>query len=63
MKALKQRRQFKSPNMKFLKKKKITCLMKYIRKKILCKKQPVLMTDFISCFERTLNENGFTLER
>ena len=37
--------------------------MKYIRKKILCKKQPVLMTDFISYFERTLNENGFTLER
>lgn len=46
------------------KKETMTCLMKYIRKKILCKKQPVLMTDFISNFERTLNdENGFTLER
>ena len=34
------------------------------QKKNLCKKQPVLMTDFISNFERTLNdENGFTLER
>ena len=41
----------------------VTCLMKYIRKEFLHKKQMALMTDLISHFVRIMNEKGFTVER
>ena len=41
----------------------VKCLIKYIRKEFLYKKQLVLMTDLISHFERTVNDKGFTVER
>ena len=41
----------------------VTCLMKYIRKELLYKKQLALMTDLISHLDCTMNEKGFTVQR
>ena len=40
----------------------VTCLMKYIRKEFLYKKQLALMTDLIPQFERTMNGKRFAAE-
>ena len=41
----------------------VTCLMKYIRKEFLYKKQLAYITDLISHFQSTMNQKGFTVER
>ena len=41
----------------------VTCLIKYIRKKFLYKKQLAYIADLLSHFQRTMNQKGFTVER